>query len=193
LIQVDAPRPARGTRLVGPADRWRGDSGHWQYRHDENEGADRATPSNTPRRKAHFAVPVTAFRCDRLGHDGSPPGPRPAHNCGWLPLNTDFIAARLYRPSIWSISMWRFLRILLNGTLHNRIGSVRFESPLRYFLSFCGRGNTRIEVLLNKPSKLQTSRVGCAQRELVNVSHATTVTTDVSVRRRRFHQHNWGD
>lgn len=63
-------------------------------------------------------------------------------------------------PLRWSAEnprfAWTFLRVVLHNTLHNRIRSVRVESRLRYFLSFCSRGNTRIEVLLNKSSKLQT-------------------------------------
>jgi hypothetical protein len=52
---------------------------------------------------------------------------------------------------------WTSLRVLLNNTLHNRIGSARVESDLRYFLSFCNRVSTRFEIHLNKSSKLQTS------------------------------------
>ena len=87
-----------------------------------------------------------------------------------------------------------FLRVVLNNTLHNRIGGVRVESRLRYFLSFCSRGKTRLEVLLNLSDKLQTMWVGFPQREFPDgCSHAAVVAADVSMRRRRPYQHNRGD
>jgi hypothetical protein len=38
--------------------------------------------------------------------------------------------------------------------VHDRIGSVRVESHLRYFVGFRTRRNTRIEILLNESGKL---------------------------------------
>ncbi len=86
-----------------------------------------------------------------------------------------------------------FLRVLLDDTLHNHAGRARVKTHLRHFLSFRSRGNTRLEILLNKSSALHTLGVGFLYWEFLDVSHATTETAEVSVSGRRPHQHNRGE
>ena len=75
--------------------------------------------------------------------------------------------------------------MVLNDTLHHRIGGVLVKARLRYPLGFRSRGNTGDELLLDLAGKLQTERVGFPQRESGSASsNATAVTADVSLRRR---------